>query len=103
MKKIPKNKTYSAIYRYIYGHGISEIDKRFEELNLDDATIKAWEVIKVLRNRKGYGWWFDVLESDLKNEIFKEIKNVIKKPLNTDLNKDIFKETKNVIKRPRRL
>ena len=44
----------------------------------DSTTKTACAVMDVMHNRKGFDWWFDDLETVLKNEIFDDIRKALK-------------------------
>ena len=50
--------------------------KRFLEQQ-DAATQKAWAVFNVLSGRKGFDWWFQELDTSIKNDIFNAVRKVL--------------------------
>ena len=66
--------TYNQIYRSIT-NGEDE-QKRYLEKQ-DTATQKAWAVFNVLSGRKGFDWWFQELDTSIKNDIFNAVRKVL--------------------------
>ena len=80
---------YTELYEHIYDVEYTTqeelragIAKRIEAL--DPATRLAWNMLEVLKGRKGFDfdWWFDGFENDgdeLRDEIFAELVEVARK------------------------
>jgi hypothetical protein len=62
--------TYTQLFEHIY----SESDGIKKRINaLDPATRKAWMVLEVFSDRKGFDHWWDDISDGIHDEIFDEL------------------------------
>lgn len=67
--------TYNQLFNRVYGP--KDVDAAFWA-TVDEPTKKAWSVMRALKARKGLDWWFEDLDTKLKNEIFADVRKAIK-------------------------
>lgn len=66
--------TYNQIFNRVYGG--KPVDAEFWS-TIDTPTRQAWLVMRELHARKGFDWWFEDLDTKLKNELFADIRKAI--------------------------
>lgn len=69
---------YTDLFEHVWGAD-TDAERKRRIAALDPATLKAWRVLKVLGNRKGFNWWWeaDDFDPEDRDEIFAEIKKAV--------------------------
>jgi hypothetical protein len=72
--------TYTELYEFIYGADSEGISNRIN--SLDPLTRKAWDIIKMLLDRKGFEYWWvpsthEGMPAECNDEIFEELKRIL--------------------------
>lgn len=66
--------TYTEMYKEIYQPKKSK--NNYAVFTKDES--KAWEILDALNDRGGFDHWWALVENEDKDEIFEEIKRIIK-------------------------